>query len=44
VRVTLPIVRINDDAPPLHPGHASILASGRDDLGFKRLMERPLMP
>jgi len=44
VRVTLPIVRINDDAPPLHPGLASILASGRDDLGFKRLMERPLMP
>jgi ectoine hydroxylase-related dioxygenase (phytanoyl-CoA dioxygenase family) len=41
VRVTLPMVRIADDIPPLHPGHASILVSGKDTFGFKRLMERP---
>ncbi len=44
VRVTLPIVRIEDDIPPLHEGHASIVVSGRDTFGFKRLMERPQTP
>ncbi len=42
VRVTLPMVRIEQDGPPLHAGHAAILASGKDAFGFKRIMERPL--
>jgi ectoine hydroxylase-related dioxygenase (phytanoyl-CoA dioxygenase family) len=44
VRVTLPIVRIGQDGPPLHPGHAALLASGRDTMGFNRLMEKPQTP
>jgi ectoine hydroxylase-related dioxygenase (phytanoyl-CoA dioxygenase family) len=44
VRITLPIVKIEDDLPPLHPGHASIVVSGRDDMGFKRLTLAPETP
>jgi len=41
VRVTVPFVKIEHDVPPLHPGHAAILVSGRDTMGFKRLMAPP---
>jgi len=44
VRVTLPMVKIEHDGPPLHPGHAAILVSGRDTMGFKRLMAPPETP
>lgn len=38
IRVTLPIVKIEQDIPPLHPGHCAILASGSDDMRLNRLM------
>lgn len=38
VRVTLPIVKIEHDVAPLHPGHRAILARGRDYMGLNRLM------
>ena len=41
VRVTIPIVRIQQDIPPLHPGHMAILLSGEDYMGFNRLMQPP---
>jgi ectoine hydroxylase-related dioxygenase (phytanoyl-CoA dioxygenase family) len=41
VRVTLPIVKIEQDGPPLHPGHRAMLVRGRDTMGLNRLMERP---
>jgi len=44
VRVTLPMVRIGQDGPPLHPGHAAIVVSGEDTMGFKRLMDPPETP
>ena len=44
VRVTLPFVKIEHDGPPLHPGHSSILVSGQDTMGFKRLMSPPETP
>lgn len=40
-RVTLPIVKISQDGPPLHPGHRAILAHGEDYMGLNQLMERP---
>jgi ectoine hydroxylase-related dioxygenase (phytanoyl-CoA dioxygenase family) len=40
-RVTLPFVKIEHDIPPLFPGHAAVLVSGRDDLGFNRLVPPP---
>jgi ectoine hydroxylase-related dioxygenase (phytanoyl-CoA dioxygenase family) len=42
VRVTVPMVRIEHDGPPLHPGHAAIQVSGLDSMGFKRLMKPPV--
>ena len=41
VRVTLPIVKIEHDVRPLHPGHCAILVRGEDYMGFNRLMEPP---
>ena len=41
VRVTLPIVHINQDTSPLHPGHTAILAKGADTMGFNRYAGRP---
>lgn len=41
VRLTLPIVRIEQDGPPLHPGHCAILVRGEDYMGFNRLMDPP---
>ena len=41
VRVTLPIVKIQQDIPPLHPGHRAVLVRGHDTMGFNRLMEPP---
>jgi len=41
VRVTLPIVKIEQDRPPLHAGHCAILVRGEDYMGFNRLMEPP---
>lgn len=41
VRMTLPIVKIEQDAPPLHPGHCCILVRGEDYMGFNRLQEAP---
>ena len=41
VRVTIPIVRIQHDIVPLHPGHAAVLVSGEDYMGFARLMQPP---
>lgn len=42
VRLTLPIVKIEQDGPPLHPGHHAILVRGKDYMGFNRLMEPPV--
>jgi hypothetical protein len=42
VRVTLPIVNIEQDRSPLHPGHCAILVKGEDYMGFNRLMEPPV--
>lgn len=42
VRVTIPIVKIEQDIKPLHPGHAGILLCGKDYMGFNRLMQPPL--
>ena len=44
VRVTLPMVAIVHDEAPLHPGHAAIVVSGRDTMGFKRLTNPPETP
>jgi ectoine hydroxylase-related dioxygenase (phytanoyl-CoA dioxygenase family) len=44
VRVTLPMVKIEQDGPPLHPGHAAVVVSGHDTMGFKRLMSPPETP
>jgi ectoine hydroxylase-related dioxygenase (phytanoyl-CoA dioxygenase family) len=41
VRVTIPIVKIDHDRPPLHPGHAAVLLRGEDYMGFNRLVEPP---
>jgi ectoine hydroxylase-related dioxygenase (phytanoyl-CoA dioxygenase family) len=41
VRMTLPIVQIAQDNPPLHPGHRAIVARGTDYMGFNRLQEPP---
>jgi ectoine hydroxylase-related dioxygenase (phytanoyl-CoA dioxygenase family) len=41
MRVTLPIVRIDQDNPPLHPGHTAVLVHGHDPMGFNRLAGRP---
>jgi len=41
VRVTIPIVKIEHDIPPLHPGHAAILLRGEDYMRFNRLMAPP---
>lgn len=41
VRVTLPIVHINQDASPLHAGHSAIIARGNDVMGFNRYAGRP---
>ncbi|MDX1681611.1 MAG: phytanoyl-CoA dioxygenase family protein [Phycisphaeraceae bacterium] len=38
IRVTLPIVKINQDGPPLHEGHRAMLVSGKDTMGLNRLM------
>jgi ectoine hydroxylase-related dioxygenase (phytanoyl-CoA dioxygenase family) len=42
VRVTLPIVKIEQDISPLHSGHCAILVRGEDYMGFNRLMEPPV--
>ncbi len=39
VRVTIPIVKIKQDGPPLHPNHAAMLVRGEDYMGLNRLME-----
>ena len=41
VRVTIPIVKIQHDVAPLHPGHAAILLRGEDYMGFNRLIAPP---
>lgn len=41
VRVTLPMVKIEQDISPLHAGHCAILARGRDTMGLNRLMDPP---
>jgi ectoine hydroxylase-related dioxygenase (phytanoyl-CoA dioxygenase family) len=41
VRVTIPIVHIQHDIPPLHPGHSAVLLRGEDYMGFVRLGEPP---
>ncbi len=41
VRVTLPMVHINQDASPLHAGHSAIIARGNDVMGFNRYAGRP---
>lgn len=41
MRVTLPIVRIDQEKPPLHPGHRAILLRGEDRMGFNRLCDAP---
>lgn len=41
LRVTLPIVHIFQDSPPLHQGHTAILAKGKDVMGFNRYAGRP---
>ena len=42
MRVTLPFVKITHDVAPLFPGHAAVLLSGQDKLGFNRLTSPPL--
>lgn len=42
VRVTIPIVKIDHEIPPLHPGHKAILVSGKDYMGFNQLCAPPL--
>lgn len=42
VRVTLPIVKIEQDVLPLHPGHCAILLRGEDYMGFNRLVDAPV--
>lgn len=39
-RVTVPLVKISHDIPPLFPGHEAILVRGADRLGFNRLMKK----
>ena len=41
LRVTLPMVHIFQDNPPLHAGHTAILARGQDVMGFNRCAGRP---
>ncbi len=41
VRVTLPIVHVNQDSSPLHEGHTAIIAKGKDVMGFNRYAGRP---
>ena len=41
VRVTIPIVKIDHDRPPLHPGHATVLLRGEDYMKFNRLVDPP---
>lgn len=41
VRVTLPIVAIKQDGPPLHPGHRAILVRGEDHMNFNQMMDAP---
>jgi len=41
-RVTIPIVRINQEQPPLHPGHKAILVRGEDYMGFNQLQDPPV--
>jgi ectoine hydroxylase-related dioxygenase (phytanoyl-CoA dioxygenase family) len=40
-RVTVPLVRIEHDRPPLFPGHANVVVRGADRMGFNRLAEAP---
>jgi len=41
IRVTLPIVKIGQDGPPLHEDHCAMLVRGRDTMGLNRLMPMP---
>jgi ectoine hydroxylase-related dioxygenase (phytanoyl-CoA dioxygenase family) len=41
MRVTLPIVRVTHDQPPLFPGHANMLMRGEDRMGFNRMAKPP---
>jgi len=41
MRVTVPFVKIEHDVPPLFPGHAAMLVSGKDTLHFNRLVDPP---
>jgi len=38
MRVTLPIVRVTHDVPPLFPGHANVVVRGEDRMGFNRIV------
>lgn len=40
-RYTLPIVKIDHDRPPLHPGHMALLVSGEDYMGLNHLGTPP---
>ena len=42
VRLTIPIVKIKQDGPPLHPDHKAILVRGEDYMGFNRLQDPPV--
>ncbi len=41
VRVTIPIVKIEQDISPLHPGHTASLVRGEDYMSLNRLASRP---
>lgn len=41
VRVTIPIVKLEQNHPPLHPHHAAILIRGKDYMGWNRLQDPP---
>jgi ectoine hydroxylase-related dioxygenase (phytanoyl-CoA dioxygenase family) len=42
VRVTVPFVKLEQDSPPLHPGHEALLIAGKDCMEFNRLGKPPL--
>ena len=44
MRVTIPIVKITHDEPPLHPGHHAMLLCGEDYMGFNRILTPASLP
>ena len=41
MRFTVPFVNIEQDGPPLHPGHRAIIVKGKDYMGFNKYCEPP---